>query len=97
VDPAYVPTVPVRPRPVIISIIAGTLGLLISLGLAFVLEYTDTTVKTATQIEAALGLTTLAVIPLITLRAGAVPEHSAVEGVTKGAVVAPVEGEVASI
>lgn len=97
VDPAYVPTVPVRPRPVIISIIAGTLGLLISLGLAFVLEYTDTTVKTAAQIEAALGLTTLAVIPRIALRASAVPEPDAVDSAIRGAAVAPVEGEVASV
>jgi hypothetical protein len=92
-----VPTVPVRPRPVIISIIAGTLGLLISLGLAFVLEYTDTTVKTAAQIEAALGLTTLAVIPQIALRASAVPEPGAVDSAIRGAAVAPVEGEVASV
>lgn len=96
VDPAYVPTEPVRPRPVIISIIAGTLGLLISLGLAFVLEYTDTTIKTATQIEAVLGLTTLAVIPQITLRASVTPEQagSAPNIVGKSTLV---EGEVASI
>ena len=63
IDPAETPTVPVRPRPLLNMAIAGVLGLMIGLGLVFLLEYLDDTLKTTGDIEKHLGLPVLGVIP----------------------------------
>lgn len=44
-------------------IIAVAVGLALGVGLAFLIEYLDTSVKTMQDIEAALGVPVLAVIP----------------------------------
>jgi len=54
--------VPVKPNKVMNTAIAFLLGLLVSVGLAFLLEFLDDSVKTEADIEALLGLPTLAVI-----------------------------------
>jgi polysaccharide biosynthesis transport protein len=51
VSQAQVPTDPVRPQPVRTGIIAFTLGLLLGVGLAFLIEFLDDTVKTKTDLE----------------------------------------------
>ncbi|WP_058301305.1 YveK family protein [Gorillibacterium timonense] len=54
--------VPVKPNKVMNIAIAFLLGLFISAGLAFLLEFLDDSVKTEADIEALLGLPTLAAI-----------------------------------
>ncbi len=41
IDKAIVPNKPIKPRKLLNTAIAGILGLFVSVGLAFVLEYTD--------------------------------------------------------
>lgn len=66
VSPALKPHVPVKPRKTFNMAIAGVLGLMVSVGLAFVLEHLDNTVKTAEDVQRQLGLPVLGSIPKIT-------------------------------
>jgi len=65
VDPAVVPNSPIKPRPLMNVIIAIMLGGMAAVGLAFVLEYLDTTIKTPEDVTRHLGLPVLGVIPVI--------------------------------
>lgn len=67
VDKAEVPLKPVKPRPVRNTAIAFALGLMAAMGLAFLLEYLDTSIKSVDDIERVLGLPVLGTIPLIDL------------------------------
>ncbi len=60
---AVPPTVPIKPKKKLDVALALVLGLVISVGLAFILEQMDTTVKTPEDIERLVHLPTLAVIP----------------------------------
>lgn len=62
-DEAQVPKNPVSPRTSLNIIIAGFLGLMASLGVIFLIEYLDNTIKTEEDVEKYLGLTVLASIP----------------------------------
>jgi len=53
---------PVEPRPMLNIAIAVVLGLMIGVGIAFLLEYFDTTIRTEEDIEKKLGLTLLGVV-----------------------------------
>lgn len=70
VDPAVVPANPVKPNKQLTIIIAAFLGLMMAVGLAFLFEYLDNTVKTAAEVEALTGLPVL----------GVIPSHAAKEG-----------------
>jgi len=64
VDGARIPTSPSSPnipRNIELSLLLGTLG---GIGLAFVLEALDTTVRTPEQVEVVSGLPSLGIIPL---------------------------------
>lgn len=63
VDPANIPGGPVKPQKMLIVAVAGFLGLMTSLLLAFLLEYLDNTLKTPSDIERYLDLPVLAAIP----------------------------------
>jgi len=63
VEPAAVPVLPVKPRKVLNMALAVVLGLGLGLALAFFIEYMDHTLRTPEQVEKALGLPVLAVIP----------------------------------
>jgi capsular exopolysaccharide synthesis family protein len=64
VDPALVPTAPVRPR-IMYNIAMGLLvGIVLGITLAFVLESLDTSVKSAEELERFIASPALAVIPL---------------------------------
>lgn len=63
VSPAPLPNAPVRPNKKLNVAVAGVLGLMVSVILAFVLEFLDNTVKTAADVERWSGLPTLASIP----------------------------------
>lgn len=57
-EPATVPDSPVRPRVFLNTLLAALVGLIVALGLAFLLDYLDDTVKTPEDMEA---------IPLVAL------------------------------
>jgi len=63
VDPAVVPTSPVSPRPTLNMAIALVLGLFAGVGVAFVLEFLDTSLKTQEDVERELQLPVLGLIP----------------------------------
>ncbi|MCI1857411.1 MAG: Wzz/FepE/Etk N-terminal domain-containing protein [Sporolactobacillus sp.] len=70
---------PVKPKPLINLAIAFVVGLMVSVGLAFLLDYLDNTIKTEEDIEQVLGLPVLGAVSQIknhhhehgTTRAGA--------------------------
>ncbi|WP_160725757.1 YveK family protein [Bacillus sp. USDA818B3_A] len=53
---------PIKPRPIVNIAIAAVVGLMAGVGLAFLLEYFDNTIKTEQEIEKLLGLSVLGVI-----------------------------------
>ncbi len=57
------PTFPARPRVGLNLALGGLIGLGIGLGLAFFIEYLDTSVKTMEDVETLLGVPVLAIIP----------------------------------
>jgi capsular polysaccharide biosynthesis protein len=63
VDTARQPDRPYQPRPLLTAGAAGLLGLVLGLILAFALEFTDTTLKTADDVQRYLALTTVGLIP----------------------------------
>lgn len=67
VDPAEIPVLPVKPKKTRIVGIATFLGLLLGVGLAFLLEQLDNTVKRAADIEDRLHLPLLGLLPHLKL------------------------------
>jgi len=63
IDQARPPAQPYQPRPLLTAAAAGVLGLVLGLLLAFALEFTDTTLKTAEDVQRYLALTTVGLIP----------------------------------
>lgn len=63
-DPALVPTSPVRPRTAVNLALGMGLGLVLGAGLAFLFDYVDTTLRTSQEIEATVNLPTFAQIPV---------------------------------
>jgi capsular polysaccharide biosynthesis protein len=63
IDPAVVPVTPVKPRPMLNIAIAFVLALMVGVGLAFLLEYLDHTIKTPNDVEKFLELPVLGAIP----------------------------------
>ncbi len=62
-DPALLPAVPYSPKPTLNISVALFLGLIISVGLAFMLDYLDNTVKIQEDIEKLVGIPVIGVIP----------------------------------
>jgi capsular polysaccharide biosynthesis protein len=65
IDDAITPNRPISPRFNLNVAIALVLGLMIALGLAFLLEYLDNTLKTGDDVEKYLKLPVLAVVPFV--------------------------------
>ncbi|MCO5388424.1 MAG: Wzz/FepE/Etk N-terminal domain-containing protein [Desulfosporosinus sp.] len=63
VDTAVIPDKPIKPRKTLNVLIAFVVGLMTSLGLVFLLEYLDNTVKTSSDVEKLLGIPVLGIIP----------------------------------
>jgi capsular exopolysaccharide synthesis family protein len=75
------PNFPARPRVALNLALGALVGLMIGLGLAFFIEYLDTSVKTMEDVENLLGLPVLAIIPknikLLHREAGDTPDAEA--------------------
>jgi len=65
VDTAVVPDSPIKPRKVRIILVGVFLALMLGIGLAFLLEYLDNTVKNGDDLESVLGIPMLGSIPLL--------------------------------
>lgn len=63
VDPALVPSSPVKPRPLLNVALAFVLGLMTAVGLAFLLEALDTSIKSPDAVVKHLGMPVLGIIP----------------------------------
>lgn len=65
IDPAQVPTSPVSPRPLMNIAIAGVLGIMLGVFIAFLKEFLDNSIKTPEDVEKYLGVPVLGTIPLV--------------------------------
>ncbi|HBW37321.1 YveK family protein [Desulfosporosinus sp. BICA1-9] len=63
VDTAVIPDKPIKPSKTLNVLIAFVVGLMASVGLVFLLEYLDNTVKTSSDVEKLLGIPVLGIIP----------------------------------
>ena len=63
VDTAVIPNKPIKPKKTLNVLIAFVVGLMASVGLVFLLEYMDNTVKTLSDVEELLGIPVLGIIP----------------------------------
>lgn len=63
IDSAALPKDPVKPRKILNVAAAFLLGLMVSVGMSFLLEYMDNTIKTETDVERYLGLPVVGIIP----------------------------------
>lgn len=70
IDVAKVPEYPVSPNKVMNLAIAGVLGLMVSIGLVFVLAFLDRTYKTPADVERHLDLPLIGAIPDMMLEQG---------------------------
>lgn len=66
VDKAFLPEIPVKPKKTLIIGIAALLGLLLSCGIAFLLEMLNNTIRTTHDVEEKLNLPVLGVLPRLT-------------------------------
>ena len=62
-NPATLPSVPSSPRVYLNMAIGVAMGLIVGVGLAFFIEYLDTSVKTMDDVETILGVPVLAIVP----------------------------------
>jgi polysaccharide chain length determinant protein (PEP-CTERM system associated) len=67
IDPAEIPDSPIKPRRMMNTAVAGMLALFVGCGLAFLIEYMDTSIKTAQDVEQYLDLPVLGLIPFAKL------------------------------
>jgi non-specific protein-tyrosine kinase len=59
VEPAVAPERPIRPRILFNVVVSATIGLLVSVALAFLLEYFDDTIKSSEDVERIAGINTM--------------------------------------
>jgi tyrosine-protein kinase Etk/Wzc len=83
VETAILPIKPVSPRPMRNMALAGILGLMLGVGLAFMREYMDTRLHSSDQIEHLYGLPTIARVPEMSLGNGAGGRRNALVTLTK--------------
>lgn len=62
IEPAVPPTAPISPRPLLNTLLAAVIGLLLAAGVVAVLEFLDESIKDPIQLRAVAGLNTLGTI-----------------------------------
>jgi succinoglycan biosynthesis transport protein ExoP len=62
IEPAHASSRPIRPQPMLNTLIAGAVGFGLAAALIFVLEFLDDTIKSAEELNQVLGLTALGTI-----------------------------------
>ncbi len=67
---------PIKPRPMLNVVIAFVVGLMASVGLAFLLEYLDNTVKKEEDVESLLGLPVLGIVARMDEETASVKSHA---------------------
>lgn len=67
VEPAVVPDAPISPKTMQNTLLATLVGVMIGLGVVFLIEYLDDTLKTGDDVQESLGLSTIGVIDRIQL------------------------------
>ena len=70
VEPAYADPIPTRPRTALNALLAGTLGLLLALGVLFVKEQLANTVNSTQDLERDLGLMPLGAVSRVKAKRG---------------------------
>lgn len=65
IDKAEIPIRPIKPRHLLNISIAGMLGLMLAVGIVFLLEYLDNTIKSSKDVEKYLELPIIGAIPQI--------------------------------
>ena len=68
VDKAQIPKMPVKPQPSLNIAAAFLGGLMAAVGLIFLLDYLDDTIKTSADVEKYLGLPVLGTIPVFNIK-----------------------------
>ena len=63
IDPAVASDEPIRPKPILYMILAGTVGMLLGFGVILLQRYFDNTLKSSNDAEELLGLSVLGTIP----------------------------------
>lgn len=63
VEPALTPTTPVRPRPTLNVVLGLLVGMMLGIGVAFLREFLDRSIKTLEQLEAFAGAPVVGTIP----------------------------------
>ena len=86
VDPAVVPVVPARPRPVLNVAFGIMFGLITGICLSFILEYLDDTIKSPTDVDTYLKVPFIGLIPSIDRKRLKIPIEGIVEHQPKGAI-----------
>ncbi|MCC6147931.1 MAG: polysaccharide biosynthesis tyrosine autokinase [Anaerolineaceae bacterium] len=62
VEVAGIPEKPIRPRPLVNAVLGGLIGLLLVLGIVFLIEYLDDTVKSPEDIKALMNVPVMAFV-----------------------------------
>jgi polysaccharide biosynthesis transport protein len=62
VEPAVAPPSPISPKPLLNTLLAAILGLMLAAGVAFVAEYLDDAIKDSDEVQEVAGLSTLGTI-----------------------------------
>lgn len=68
IDPAIVPLVPIKPKKKLIVSTAFVLSLVAGIGLIFLLDLLDSTIRSIEQVESKLGMPVLGLLPLLKLK-----------------------------
>jgi capsular exopolysaccharide synthesis family protein len=61
-ETAQAPSSPIRPRTLVNTVLAAVVGAMLAVGVAFLVEYLDDTIKTSDDVNRILGLSTLGAI-----------------------------------
>jgi len=69
-EPAEVPRYPVKPRTLMNTLLAAVVGCMLAVGVAFLIEYLDDTIKTSEDVSQTLELSTLGAVTRMNISVG---------------------------